>query len=64
MNSGYIIKWTSRLNGNCGKGTHAFASKCVIDKYIDELNKKYKDIHHEAISAPIGTPLLDMKCEF
>jgi len=54
----YIIRWTSDITGFTGQGTHAFSNLNIINKYLQNINKKYPYITHIAICAPIGTPLL------
>ena len=58
MNQPYILKWTSKITGYSGSGTHAFPNKTTIDHFINEMIKTHPNIINEAIIAPIGTPLL------
>lgn len=51
MNKSYVIQWKSKVNGRAGKGTKLFDRE-EAERLVDELNREYPQIHHEAIVAP------------
>ena len=63
MNKMFIIQWKSKVNGRAGRGTKLFG-KDEADRLVDELNREYPQIHHEALevrqeeeSHPLTSPL-------
>lgn len=51
MNNSYVIQWKSKVNGRAGRGTKRF-EKDEADRLVEELNREYPQIEHEAVSAP------------
>ena len=62
MNKAYLITSKSRITNiyNSTKGQHAFAEKPFAEKLTKILNKKYKNLEHFVIEAPVDTPLLNI----
>jgi len=59
MNKAFVIQWKSKVNGRAGRGTKLF-DKEQADQLVDELNREYPQIQHEALevqSAREETPL-------
>jgi hypothetical protein len=50
MNNSYVIQWKSKVNGRAGRGTKRF-EKDEVDRLVEELNREYPQIEHEAIAA-------------
>ena len=50
MNKSYVIQWKSKVNGRAGRGTKRF-EKDEADQLVEELNREYPQIEHEAIPA-------------
>jgi hypothetical protein len=50
MNNGYVIQWSSTVNGRAGRGTKIF-SREEAQRLVQELNGKFPEIEHEAVSA-------------
>jgi hypothetical protein len=69
MNKSYVIQWKSKVNGRAGRGTKRF-EKDEVDRLVEELNREYPQIEHEAAlasqeaaeeAAPdIATPMLSL----
>lgn len=60
MNISYVIQWKSKVNGRAGRGTKRF-EKDEADQLVEELNREYPQIEHEAVAAspeiePAGEP--------
>lgn len=51
MNNSYIIQWKSKSNGRAGRGTKRF-DKEEAERLVEELNREYPQIEHEAVAAP------------
>lgn len=51
MNNSYVIQWRSRSNGRAGRGTKRF-DKEEAERLVEELNREYPQIDHEAVEAP------------
>jgi len=51
MNNSYVIQWKSKVNGRAGRGTKRF-DKDEAERLVEELNREYPQIEHQAISAP------------
>ena len=51
MNNSYIIQWKSKSNGRAGRGTKRF-DKEEAERLVEELNREYPQIDHEAVAAP------------
>lgn len=51
MNNSYVIQWKSKVNGRAGRGTKRF-DKDEVDRLVEELNREYPQIEHQAVSAP------------
>ena len=54
MNISYVIQWKSKSNGRAGRGTKRF-DKEEAERLVDELNREYPQIDHEAVEAPVDT---------
>jgi hypothetical protein len=58
MNNSYVIQWKSKVNGRAGRGTKQF-EKEEVDRLVEELNREYPQIEHQAVSvtdlAPAAT---------
>ena len=50
MNNSYVIQWKSKVNGRAGRGTKRF-EKEEAERLIEELNREYPQIEHQAIVA-------------
>jgi hypothetical protein len=50
MNKSYVIQWKSKVNGRAGRGTKRF-ERDEADQLVEELNREYPQIEHEAIEA-------------
>jgi hypothetical protein len=50
MNNSYVIQWKSKVNGRAGRGTKRF-EKDEVDRLVEELNREYPQIEHEAVAA-------------
>jgi hypothetical protein len=50
MNKSYVIQWKSKVNGRAGRGTKRF-EKDEVDQLVEELNREYPQIEHQAIPA-------------
>jgi hypothetical protein len=50
MNNSYVIQWKSKVNGRAGRGTKRF-EKDEVDQLVEELNREYPQIEHQAILA-------------
>jgi hypothetical protein len=50
MNNSYVIQWKSKVNGRAGRGTKRF-EKDEVEQLIEELNREYPQIKHEAVAA-------------
>ena len=50
MNKSYVIQWKSKVNGRAGRGTKRF-EKDEVEKLVEELNREYPQIEHQAIPA-------------
>ena len=50
MNKSYQIQWKSKVNGRAGRGTKQF-DKEEAERLVEELNREYPEIEHEAIAA-------------
>ena len=50
MNKMYVIQWKSNVNGRAGRGTKLF-DQDEAEGLVEELNREYPQIHHEAIEA-------------
>jgi hypothetical protein len=50
MNNSYVIQWKSKVNGRAGRGTKRF-EKDEVDRLVEELNREYPQIEHQAIPA-------------
>jgi hypothetical protein len=48
MNNSYVIQWKSKVNGRAGRGTKRF-EKDEVERLVEELNREYPQIEHEAI---------------
>lgn len=55
MNNSYMIQWKSKVNGRAGRGTKRF-DKDEAERLVEELNREYPQIEHQAISAPEMEP--------
>ena len=55
MNNSYVIQWKSKVNGRAGRGTKRF-EKEEVDRLVEELNREYPQIEHEAIPATESEP--------
>jgi hypothetical protein len=55
MNNSYVIQWKSKVNGRAGRGTKRF-DKDEADRLVEELNREYPQIEHQAVSAPEMEP--------
>ena len=55
MNKSYVIQWKSKVNGRAGRGTKRF-EKEEADQLVEELNREYPQIQHEAIEASQHEP--------
>lgn len=55
MNNSYMIQWKSKVNGRAGRGTKRF-DKDEADRLVEELNREYPQIEHEAVAAPATEP--------
>ena len=55
MNKSYVIQWKSKVNGRAGRGTKRF-EKEEVDQLVEELNREYPQIEHEAIPATEQEP--------
>jgi hypothetical protein len=51
MSKNYVIQWKSKVNGRAGRGTKRF-EKEEASRLVDELNREYPQIMHEAIEVP------------
>ena len=51
MTKTYVIQWKSKVNGRAGRGTKLFAKE-EADQLVQELNREYPQIEHEAIESP------------
>ena len=49
MNNSYVIQWKSKVNGRAGRGTKHF-EKDEVDRLVEELNREYPQIEHQAIA--------------
>jgi hypothetical protein len=49
MNNSYVIQWKSKVNGRAGRGTKRF-EKDEVEQLIEELNREYPQIKHEAVA--------------
>lgn len=50
MNKNYVIQWKSNSNGRAGRGTKVF-EKAEAEQLVEELNREYPQIVHEAVEA-------------
>ena len=50
MSEKYVIKWTSKVNGQVGQGTKLFTRE-EAQRLANELNTEYPDIGHLAVPA-------------
>ena len=50
MIKSYVIQWKSKVNGRAGRGTKLF-DRAEAEHLVEELNREYPQIHHEAVSA-------------
>jgi hypothetical protein len=50
MNNSYVIQWKSKVNGRAGRGTKRF-EKEEVEQLVEELNREYPQIDHQAIPA-------------
>ena len=60
MNNSYVIQWKSKVNGRAGRGTKRF-EKDEVDRLVEELNREYPQIEHQAMPAvdePVAEPIL------
>ena len=60
MNNSYVIQWKSKINGRAGRGTKRF-EKEEVDRLVEELNREYPQIEHEAVPAsdePVAEPVV------
>jgi hypothetical protein len=48
MNSNYVIRWKSKVNGRAGRGTKCF-DRAEAERLAHELNREYPQIEHEAV---------------
>jgi hypothetical protein len=55
MNNSYVIQWKSKSNGRAGRGTKRF-EKEEAERLVEELNREYPQIEHQAVAAPAGEP--------
>jgi hypothetical protein len=55
MNNSYVIQWKSKVNGRAGRGTKRF-ERDEADRLVEELNREYPQIEHQAVSAPEMEP--------
>jgi len=55
MNNSYVIQWKSKVNGRAGRGTKRFV-KDEADRLVEELNREYPQIEHQAVAAPDMEP--------
>ena len=55
MNNSYVIQWKSKSNGRAGRGTKRF-DKEEVDRLVEELNREYPQIEHEAVAVSDETP--------
>ena len=53
MNISYVIQWKSKTNGRAGRGTKRF-DKEEADRLVEELNREYPQIEHEAVEVAAG----------
>ena len=51
MNNSFLIQWKSKVNGRAGRGTKRF-EKDEADRLVEELNREYPQIEHQAVAAP------------
>jgi hypothetical protein len=58
MNNGYVIQWKSKVNGRAGRGTKRF-EKEEVDRLVEELNREYPQIEHQAIPATESEPVAE-----
>jgi hypothetical protein len=50
MNNSYVIQWKSKVNGRAGRGTKRF-EKNEVEQLVEELNREYPQIDHQAVPA-------------
>jgi hypothetical protein len=55
MIKSYVIQWKSKVNGRAGRGTKLF-DRAEAEQLVEELNREYPQIHHEAVSAKAERP--------
>jgi len=55
MNNSYVIQWKSKANGRAGRGTKRF-DKEEADQLVEELNREYPQIEHEAVAVTGAEP--------
>jgi len=55
MNKSYVIQWKSKINGRAGQGTKRF-DKDEAERLVEELNREYPQIEHQAIAAREAEP--------
>ena len=55
MNNSYVIQWKSKVNGRAGRGTKQF-EKDEVERLVEELNREYPQIEHQAIPATEPAP--------
>jgi len=48
MNTNYVIRWKSKVNGRAGRGTKCF-ERTEAERLAEELNREYPQIEHEAV---------------
>jgi hypothetical protein len=58
MNKSYVIQWKSKVNGRAGRGTKRF-EKDEVDQLVEELNREYPQIEHQAILATESEPVAE-----
>lgn len=58
-NSGFLIGYKTK-NGTQGRSTHAYRNRNFTLKYIEYLNKKHKGVEHYIMTAPQGTPFIEI----
>lgn len=59
MNNSYVIQWKSKVNGRAGRGTKRF-EKDEAERLVEELNREYPQIEHQAVGAPDMEPQPDV----